>query len=104
LQPDVADLQPDVADLQSVTVTDAASFQNLGGYDENGNMVIDRNKQISHISYNFLNLPTEISFEGTNDKITYLYNAAGVKVRKTVREGDTLKMLNIWMVSVVYQS
>ncbi|NLN32699.1 MAG: hypothetical protein GX159_03775 [Flavobacteriaceae bacterium] len=43
-------------------------------YDANGNMIKDRNKGISNITYNYLNLPTQIEFEGTNDKITYLYS------------------------------
>src|SRR5690606_3254645 len=40
----------------------------------NGNMIKDRNKGISNIRYNHLNLPTEIKFERTNNKITYLYS------------------------------
>ena len=52
-------------------------------YDDNGNMIIDRNKGIQTISYNHLNLPDEITF--SNDrKITYLYNALGSKIRKSV--------------------
>jgi len=53
------------------------------GYDVNGNMTRDKNKGIEIIKYNHLNLPVEIIF-GTGNKIEYLYNAVGQKVRKTV--------------------
>lgn len=54
-------------------------------YDLNGNMLTDRNKGITSIRYNHMNLPMEIVFEGNaNKKINYLYNAAGIKRRKTV--------------------
>ncbi|UPT69696.1 MAG: hypothetical protein M0D53_11070 [Flavobacterium sp. JAD_PAG50586_2] len=52
-------------------------------YDNFGNMISDTNKEIASISYNHLNLPVEIIFV-SGDKIKYLYNAAGQKVRKTV--------------------
>jgi len=52
-------------------------------YDVNGNMTRDNNKGIDNILYNHLNLPVEIIF-GTGNKIEYLYNAVGQKVRKTV--------------------
>ena len=58
-------------------------------YDDNGNMISDTNKAITHISYNHLNLPVEIIF-GTYGKIAYLYNATGNKLKKTVTEGTTI--------------
>ena len=58
-------------------------------YDANGNMVYDENKGIE-VTYNHLNLPSEISFGG-NDRITYLYAADGRKLRKTVHvSGQTI--------------
>jgi RHS repeat-associated protein len=53
------------------------------GYDANGNMTRDDNKGITSITYNHLNLPVIIYFAGDN-KITYLYNATGQKMSKTV--------------------
>ena len=53
-------------------------------YDANGNMTEDKNKGIESIVYNHLNLPVEIVFP--TGKITYLYNAVGQKIRKTVEE------------------
>ena len=51
-------------------------------YDFNGNMKTDRNKNITNISYNHLNLPIAISINGGT--ITYMYNATGQKVSKTM--------------------
>lgn len=53
-------------------------------YDALGNFVTDKNKGISKIKYNHLNLPVEIAF-GT-DKIEYLYTATGVKLQKKVTQ------------------
>nr|WP_315143864.1 RHS repeat-associated core domain-containing protein [uncultured Flavobacterium sp.] len=50
-------------------------------YDANGNLITDKNKNITSITYNHLNLPAIITF-GTTGTIEYLYNANGVKVQK----------------------
>ena len=56
-------------------------------YDYNGNMTSDTNKGISEITYNHLNLPTYIEFQGTtNGTISYIYNALGQKIKKVVNE------------------
>lgn len=52
-------------------------------YDANGNMAGDKNKEITSIKYNHLNLPTLITFANANS-IQYFYNAAGQKVKKLV--------------------
>ncbi len=56
-------------------------------YDVNGNMTEDKNKSITGIAYNYLNLPTQITFVNGN-KIEYLYDAAGMKLQKKVFEGS----------------
>jgi RHS repeat-associated protein len=50
-------------------------------YDANGSMTQDRNKDISSISYNYLNLPSVVTVtdKGT---ITYIYDATGNKLEK----------------------
>lgn len=58
------------------------------GYDLNGNMNRDDNKGIASIKYNHLNLPTEIIFNASQ-KINYIYNAVGEKIRKTVYNNTT---------------
>ncbi|WP_163410243.1 DUF6443 domain-containing protein [Flavobacterium ajazii] len=55
-------------------------------YDDNGNLITDKNKNITTISYNHLNLPKKIIF-GTGNTIEYIYNAAGQKLEKIVKEG-----------------
>ncbi len=51
-------------------------------YDTNGNMTKDLNKGISNITYNQLDLPTQVTINGQN--ISYIYDAGGAKLRKTV--------------------
>jgi hypothetical protein len=57
-------------------------------YDDYGNMEIDKNKGITNIKYNHLNLPTIITF-GTIGSIEYIYNADGIKLEKKVTQGTT---------------
>jgi RHS repeat-associated protein len=55
-------------------------------YDANGNLIKDKNKNITTaITYNHLNLPTKIIFPTGN--IVYFYNASGQKMQKIVTEG-----------------
>jgi hypothetical protein len=57
-------------------------------YDSFGNMIVDKNKKITAIKYNHLNLPLEIVFNNNSQtKINYTYNASGAKVSKYVRLG-----------------
>jgi RHS repeat-associated protein len=68
-------------------------------YDANGNLTSDKNKKILSISYNYLNLPLAIVFgqEVTQGNITslkylgnieFIYDANGVKLRKTIVNVD----------------
>ncbi|AWG26256.1 DUF6443 domain-containing protein [Flavobacterium kingsejongi] len=59
-------------------------------YDLKGNLTIDRNKGISKIYYNHLNLPTKILFGSESRKIEYFYNADGSKILKQVTDGATV--------------
>src|SRR5690606_35738911 len=61
----------------------------------NGNMTTDRNKGITSIAYNPINLPTRVVFENLDPQysttwkaITYTYDATGVKLQKTVQQGS----------------
>lgn len=57
-------------------------------YDGNGNMTSDANKGITSITYNHLNLPVSIS---TNSgTISYIYDATGVKLEKSVSLGNSV--------------
>ena len=68
------------------------STENDYFYDINGNMTKDRNKGITSISYNHLNLPETINITDANGlfgAITYIYDATGVKLKKIVSTGTT---------------
>ncbi len=58
------------------TGTDDYTYDNalLG----NGNMTADKNKGITAVNYNFLNLPQQVN-KGTTDYVVYTYDAAGRK-------------------------
>ncbi len=55
-------------------------------YDNNGNMAEDKNKEISNITYNHLNLPNRIILEPNDQhsqrEIEYTYDALGNKMKK----------------------
>ncbi|MEL7120506.1 MAG: DUF6443 domain-containing protein [Bacteroidota bacterium] len=55
-------------------------------YDANGNLTADSYKGISSITYNYLNLPNVITYTSGNS-IEITYDAAGTKLRKTVKVG-----------------
>ncbi|MFH6988498.1 DUF6443 domain-containing protein [Flavobacterium collinsii] len=62
-------------------------------YDANGNMITDKNKNITKIDYNQLNLPKKITF-GTTGSIEYIYNAVGQKLEKIVTQGAVTNNTN----------
>ena len=80
--------------LLSVTDTGNSSFgfkdgnttENDYEYDDNGNLIVDKNKAISDIAYNHLNLPTRITVPQGDDTgvIYYIYDATGQKLKKNV--------------------
>ncbi|PJC06952.1 MAG: hypothetical protein CO068_08445, partial [Flavobacteriaceae bacterium CG_4_9_14_0_8_um_filter_34_30] len=46
------------------------------------NLITDKNKNITAITYNHLNLPTKITFNGdANQYTSYLYKATGEKIQ-----------------------
>jgi RHS repeat-associated protein len=60
------------------------------GYDANGNLLYDKNKNITAITYNSLNLPEQVTFNigGVISTITYQYDASGKKVRQIYTENN----------------
>ena len=69
----------------------AGDFQEAGGhqgqeylYDANGNLTADKNKNITGILYNHLNLPRQIHFGQVGDSVVFRYAAGGQKVAKLV--------------------
>ncbi|WP_343672642.1 DUF6443 domain-containing protein [Chitinophaga sp.] len=63
--------------------TDGSNITNEYVYDGNGNIISDANRGISSITYNLLNLPATVVVTGKGT-VTYLYDAAGTKLKKTV--------------------
>lgn len=63
-------------------------------YDINGNTTVDKNKGITSVEYNYLDLPTRVTFHNdtaTNPDagtITYVYDALGTKLQKTVKQAN----------------
>lgn len=71
-------------------------------YDENGNLLTDKNKKIAGIVYNHLNLPEQITINKDDNTvkgtINYVYDASGTKLLKTVTDnlnGITTRTLYI---------
>lgn len=62
-------------------------------YNANGNLIRDDNKSITSISYNFLNLPQQITFANGN-KTVYLYDANGVKRQVTYTWAGNTKTID----------
>jgi len=71
-------------------------------YDDYGNMTSDANKNILSISYNHLNLPVKVAFNIGNDKIEYLYDANGKKMRKSTPFASTTAQGGIGATQVDY--
>ena len=75
-------------------------------YDQNGNMVKDKNKSVSSITYNSLNLPSRIEF-GQKGSTQLLYDADGRKlnVLHTVTSYGNTKTVNTdYCGNVVYEN
>ena len=59
-------------------------------YDANGNLKTDSYKGITNIAYNHLNLPNVVTFSSGNS-IEWVYDAAGMKLRKIVKQGGAVQ-------------
>ena len=70
-------------------------------------MVQDKNKgiQANGITYNHLNLPVEVKFDDNDSKkITYIYDATGTKLQKTVVEPGPSSMTTDYAGNYIYES
>lgn len=114
-----------IIDLQNDTATRLGDFRSssaymtaLSGnktnsaadysYDDNGNLKKDLNKDIASdtadaIEYNYLNLPAKIRVKDRGT-IEYMYDAAGNKLQKTVKEAGQPDKTTIYMGSIVYEN
>ena len=62
--------------------TDAAEFT----YDANGNIVTDKNKGITAVTFNSFNKPKQVTFS-SNRILKYSYDASGVKIKMEEYQG-----------------
>jgi RHS repeat-associated protein len=72
-------------------------------YDKNGNLVADRNKGITRIVYNYMNLPQTIEFTGSRT-IEFIYDATGMKLRKTVKAPNVADIVTDYMDGFEYKN
>lgn len=88
----VSDKAPiDQLGFKDDAVNTATDSTNDYTYDSNGNMIKDENKSITAITYNHLNLPKQVSINGNGNHgyISYIYDAAGIKLRKLAVNSNT---------------
>ena len=71
-------------------------------YDANGNLTKDLNKGITVIQYNFLHLPSTVTF-GDGSAITYTYAADGTKLR-TVHKAGGVTVTTDYCGNVIYEN
>ena len=71
-------------------------------YDANGNMSSDPYKGMN-VAYNFLNLPSQMSFSSGTKTIDVLYDATGRKLRKTVTDGGVLQYRQEYVNGIEYR-
>lgn len=78
-------------------------------YDLNGNLTIDKNKNITNIEYNLLNLPQVITVAGKGT-ITYTYacppwrNATGNKLSKEVAETGQAPKTTLYLGAMIFEN
>jgi RHS repeat-associated protein len=72
-------------------------------YDSNGNMTQDNNKGISAISYNSMDLITQITFSG-NNSIQYGYTSGGQKLRTKIFTGGLVSKTTDYAGRFVYEN
>ena len=73
-------------------------------YDGNGNLKSNLDKQISNITYNYLNLPQQVTFTGTIGKIVYTYDAEGNKLKQQVYNNTTLSKTTDYIGELVFEN
>ena len=81
---------------------DAVKQANEYAYDANGNLTKDLNRNISNIEYNYLNLPSKVTFTDGNT-IEYVYAADGTKLRTVHNIGGTTTTTD-YCGNVVYEN
>lgn len=85
----------------------STGFKDVSGldftYDDNGNMITDVNKGITNITYNHLNLPTQVQFAGQYSSIHYVYDATGIKLEKKVSGMSITQTITEYAGNYIYE-
>jgi RHS repeat-associated protein len=97
-----------VRDNQTALTYTAKDFKEWGdteyGYDANGNMTSNVDKQISLITYNYLNLPEQITFS-SGAELLFAYDADGNKLtQKVYNSSGVLTKTQDYIGEFVYQN
>jgi RHS repeat-associated protein len=71
-------------------------------YDNNGNQISNAAKGITSITYNHLNLPSNITLSGSRT-IDFTYTADGTKLRKVVKTGATINLVQEYVNGIEYR-
>jgi RHS repeat-associated protein len=71
-------------------------------YDVNGNQISNAAKGITSITYNHLNLPSNITLSGSRT-IDFTYAADGTKLRKVVKTGATINLVQEYVNGIEYR-
>ena len=90
----LGDFQEPAQNYTDNTVSGIADY----AYDANGKLLSDKNKAITNIAYNYLNLPSLITITAKGT-ITYTYGAEGNKLRKVTTETASAANNNIGTVT-----
>ena len=72
-------------------------------YDGNGNLVVDNNKNIDYIAYNYLDLPQQVHLKGKGSTF-YTYNASGNEIQKqTIDSVSGIATTTLYLSGFQYQ-
>jgi hypothetical protein len=72
-------------------------------YDANGNMTLEKNKDIAYIHYNHLDLPDSIAVTGKG-YIKYVYDATGNKLKKVTNETGGPTTTTLYCSGTIYRN
>ena len=92
------------SDHQRNGFSDLGSFNTTEyTYDDNGNMISDLNKHLTISQHNYLNIPQQIIIvTNGNNGINYLYDAAGIKLRKQTKIDNAVEKTLDYIGNFVY--
>ena len=74
-------------------------------YNVNGNLIEDKNKAVTGITYNILNLVDKVEYDqSTGNEILYIYDANGIKLSKQVTTADAITRTVHYINSIQFEN